>query len=291
MISVVIPAYNEGGAIRETVEEARSVLTGAGYADPEIIIVNDGSSDDTAAEAERAGAKVLTNPHNMGYGFSLKRGIAAAKNELIVITDADRTYPFGSVIPMLERKKEGFDLVVGARTGENYRESALKMLLRRVLRAFVEFVAGRRIPDINSGLRVFDRSTVMPFFPRLCNTFSFSTSQTLAYMMTAKFVCYVDIPYNARKGKSHVRMLRDSLKTMQYITEAAVYYNPLKIFVLITLGMLLLALIGGIVRLATGSAGGMLFTAALTGAVTAFCFGLLAVLLKQIMDRDGKGGA
>ena len=108
MISVVIPAYNEGGAIRETVEEARGVLTGAGYVDPESIIVNDGSSDDTAAEAERAGAKVLTNPHNMGYGFSLKRGIAAAENELIVITDADRTYPFGSVIPMLERKKEGF---------------------------------------------------------------------------------------------------------------------------------------------------------------------------------------
>ncbi len=103
--------------------------------------------------------------------------------------------------------------------------------------------------------------------------------------MTAKFVCYVEIPYNARKGKSHVKMLRDSLKTMQYITEAAVYYNPLKIFLLMTLLMLALAVCGGIVRIATGTAGVVLFAVGLAGAVITFCFGLLAVLLKQIMDK------
>lgn len=289
MISVVIPAYNEQDAIRYTVEEARKVLEDGGYSDFEIIIVNDGSKDNTAAEAEAAGARVVTNPHNMGYGFSLKRGIAAAKNELIAITDADMTYPFEKVIEMIEEKKKGFDLVVGARTGENYRESFLKMNLRKILRMFVEFVAGRKIPDINSGLRVFDRSTVMPFFPRLCNTFSFSTSQTLAYMMNAKFVKYVEIPYNARKGKSHVKMFRDSLKTMQYILEAAVYYNPLKIFLLTTFVMLLISFISFMLKLIFDfNACATLAVMALMGAVITFCFGLLAVLLKQIMDRSGK---
>lgn len=286
MISVVIPAYNEQDAIAATVLEAKKVLEDGGYRDFEIIIVNDGSSDETAAEAEKAGARVLTNPHNMGYGYSLKRGISAAKNELIAITDADMTYPFDQVIPMIAEKNKGFDLVVGARTGENYRESFLKSILRKILRTFVEFVTGRKIPDINSGLRVFDRSTVMPYFPRLCNTFSFSTSQTLAYMMTAKFVKYVPIPYHARKGKSHVKMFRDSLKTLQYITEAAVYYNPLKMFALMTAIMLLLALGGLIFRLAFGMHGATtLMIVALVGAVIVFSFGLLAVLLKQIMDK------
>lgn len=288
MISVVIPAYNEQDAIAATVAGARGVLESAGYEGFEVIIVNDGSSDDTEAEARRAGARVLTNPHNMGYGFSLKRGIEAANNELIAITDADMTYPFDRIIPMIEEKRKGFDLVVGARTGDHYRESFVKMTLRRILRTFVEFVAGRKIPDINSGLRVFDRSTILPYFPRLCNTFSFSTSQTLAYMMTAKFVKYVDIPYHARKGKSHVKLLRDSLKTLQYITEAALYYNPLKIFVLMTSVMLLCGLVGLIIRLGWGLFGGtLLFVISIVGAIIVFCFGLLATLLKQIMDKRG----
>ena len=291
MISVVIPALNEEDAIASTVSEARAVLDKAGYTGYEIIIVNDGSSDRTAEIAEASGAVVLTNAHNMGYGFSLKRGIAAAKNELIAITDADMTYPFEYVIPMIEEKKKGFDLVVGARTGEHYRESFFKMVLRRVLRFFVEFVTGRRIPDINSGLRVFDRSTVMQYFGRLCNTFSFSTSQTLAYMMTAKFVQYVDIPYHARKGRSKVKMFRDSLKTLQYITEAALYYNPLKIFMLMTLAMLGLGLAGLLIRFLFGSHGGTtLFIFSLIASVIVFCIGLLAVLLKQIMDSGSKNG-
>lgn len=285
MISVVIPAFNEEGSIKSTVEEARAVLEGAGYKGFEIIIVNDGSSDGTAEAASAAGAKVVTNPHNMGYGFSLKRGITAAENELIAITDADMTYPFDRIIPMIEEKKKGFDLVVGARTGKNYRESFVKMTLRKLLRLFVEFVAGRKIPDINSGLRVFDRSTVMPYFGRLCNTFSFSTSQTLAYMMTGKFVKYVEIPYNSRKGKSHVKMFRDSLKTLQYITEAAIYYNPLKLFVLMTLLLIVMAIVGLLLRLIFSLHGGTLLMAfSLVGAVIVFSFGLLAVLLRQIMN-------
>ena len=130
-----------------------------------------------------------------------------ANNELIAITDADQTYPFEYIPKMLEKKKEGFDLVVGARTGKYYRQNILKSILRRMMKFLVEFVSEKKIKDINSGLRIFDKSLVVKYFPRLCNTFSFTTSQTLAYLMNNHFVTYVDIPYNKRIGKSKIHLI------------------------------------------------------------------------------------
>ena len=231
MISVVIPAYNEEQSIEATIDEIKKVMKkNKIYKKSEIIIVNDGSSDNTASIAQKCGAVVITNPTNMGYGFSLKRGIKAAKNETIVITDADLTYPFDVVPEMLEKKKEGFDLVVAARTGKYYRQSIFKSILRKMLKRLVEFVSEKKIKDINSGLRIFDKSLVIKYFPRLCDTFSFTTSQTLAYFMNNHFVTYIDIPYNKRVGKSKIKLFRDSLKSMKYILESCVYYNPLKVF-------------------------------------------------------------
>ena len=195
----------------------------------EIIVINDGSSDNTKQEAISKGAIVLDNPHNIGYGYSLKKGIEQAKNETIVITDADLSYPFACVPEMLKIKEKGYDLVVGARTGKYYKESIFKSILRKIMKRFVEYVSGKKIKDVNSGLRVFDKTTVMKYFPRLCDTFSFTTSQTLAYMMNNLFVYYVDIPYNKREGKTKVKLFKDSLKSMRYILESGIYYNPLKV--------------------------------------------------------------
>lgn len=289
MISVVIPAMNESGAIGDTVRQAKAILEEAQLSPYEIIVVNDGSKDDTAAEAEEAGARVLTNPHNLGYGFSLKRGIQDAAYETIVITDADMTYPFEYIPQMLEEKARGFDLVVGARSGKNYRESFGKSILRRILRSFVEYVAGRKIPDINSGLRVFDRSTVMEYFDTLCDTFSFTTSQTLAYMMTGRFVHYISIPYHERAGRTKVRLLRDSFRTMQYILEASLYYNPWKIFTLFSIICILLS-IGGffLSHFAHLQVGYLLGVGGLLVALLVFCAGLLSVQLKHMYEHNKK---
>ncbi len=287
MISVVIPAMNEGSAIGSTVHEASSILDQAQIAPYEIIVVNDGSSDNTATEAKAAGARVINNPHNMGYGFSLKRGITNAQYETIVITDADMTYPFECVPAMLEAKKQGYDLVVGARTGKNYRESFFKSILRKILRGFVQYVAGRKIPDINSGLRVFDRSTVMRYFDTLCDTFSFTTSQTLAYMMTGRFVLYTEIPYLERAGKTKVHLLRDSLRTMQYVLEASLYYNPWKIFTLFSIICIILSLIGFLIsHYAHLQVGYLLGVGGLLVALVVFCAGLLSVQLKHIYEKN-----
>ena len=222
----------------------------------------------------------------MGYGFSLKRGISASKNDTIVITDADLTYPFDVVPQMIKIKNEGYDLVVGARTGKYYRQSLMKSILRKILKVLVEFVSGKKIKDINSGLRVFDKKTIIKYFPRLCDTFSFTTSMTLAYLMNNHFVYYIDIDYRKRDGKSKIKLIKDSLKSLKYILESCIFYNPLKIFTLLSIFCIILSIIGFLFsHFANIHAGYILGIGGLLVSIMIFALGLLAVLLKQIMDK------
>jgi len=196
MFSVIIPAYNEESVIKSTIEELKKIFIETGFVDAEIILVDDGSSDKTSEASEKAGAVTIRHPHNIGYGRSLKDGILAAKHDTIVITDADGTYPLEMIPALLKEYKKGFNMVVGARQGENYDESLKKKILRLILKKLVEFTAGRKIPDINSGLRVFSREEILPYFSKLCDTFSFTTSLTLAYMMNGKLLCQDTSVYN-----------------------------------------------------------------------------------------------
>jgi polyisoprenyl-phosphate glycosyltransferase len=288
MISIVIPALNEAGGIAGTIGALCEMLEGAGIADAEIVVVDDGSSDDTGAIALSAGASVVRHPHNVGYGQSLKTGILAARHDSIVIIDADLTYPAAAIPRLLARFEQGFDMVVGARTGHHYEGGAFKGPLRQVLKFVVEFSAGRSIPDANSGLRVFNRKTVTPYLPHLCNTFSFTTSLTLAYMMTGRFVDYLPIDYHARVGRTKVRLFMDSLRTLQYIVQAIIYYSPLKLFLLLTLLTILLAVGGFLGSALTGlNAFYYLGIGGLLVSILVFALGLLADLLRQILVRTG----
>ncbi len=228
--SVIVPAFNEEKAIALVVDAIRALPHS-----PEVIVVDDGSTDATADAARRCNATVIRHPSNAGYGKSIMDGIRMAQNDIIVITDADGTYPIESIPHLIHKIEEGFEMVVGARSGTAYRGSFLKMPARIVLKFLVEFVTGRSIPDINSGLRAFRKSTVMPYFPHLCQGFSFTTTITLIYMLTAKLVTYIPISYSRRIGRSKVRVVRDSLRTLQYVTEVVVTFNPLKFFLLLSI--------------------------------------------------------
>ncbi|MBM3467961.1 MAG: glycosyltransferase family 2 protein [Alphaproteobacteria bacterium] len=290
MISTIIPAYNEEKSILQTLDQIKKILEGMKISSWEIVVVDDGSKDETPellkTLSKEPNIKVVRHPHNLGYGRSLKDGILAAKYDTIVITDADMTYPFEKLGDLLKEYEKNFDMVVGKRTGQFYRESVIKSPLRKILKFLVEFTAGRSIPDINSGFRIFSKATVTKYFKHLCDTFSFTTSMTLAYMMTGKTVHYIDIPYHERKGQTKVRLFKDSLRTLQYILQAINYYNPLKIFILFAM-LCFMGAIGGFFlstffKLSTG------FYLGIGGLLTCLiimCFGLIADLLKQIMDK------
>ncbi|MBI3506455.1 MAG: glycosyltransferase family 2 protein [Proteobacteria bacterium] len=282
MITVVVPAFNEQDAIVDTIAQIRAMFATAGWADGEIVVVDDGSADATAERATSAGVRVIRHPMNAGYGRSLKDGIRAARHPIVAITDADGTYPIGRIPDLVAKLEQGFDMAVGARQGAAYRESAVKHPLRLLLRGLVEFTAGQRIPDPNSGLRVFRRDDIVPLFAQLSNAFSFTTSSTLAYMLTGRFVAYLPIDYATRVGTTKVRLLRDSLRTLQYILQAIVFYNPLKLFLALGGSMLLVSaaslgvgLVAGIDTLRLFGIGGLLVSV-LIGAL-----GCLAELVRQ----------
>ncbi len=228
--SVIVPALNEEQGIASVIRRLQRLSPS-----PEIIVVDDGSSDRTAEIALTEGAKVVPHPVPSGYGRSLKDGIHAASHDIIAITDADGTYPVERLTDLLSVLERGADMVVGARQGKYYRGTFLKMPARVVFKWLVEFTTGRSIPDINSGLRVFRRSQVLPYFDALCNGFSFTTTITLIYSLTGKIICYEPIDYGKRSGASKVRIIRDSLRTLQYITETIARFNPIKLFLLLTL--------------------------------------------------------
>lgn len=240
MISIILPCYNEENAIVDCVKEIKFEVEKI-KKEFEIIVVDDGSTDKSFNKIKECDVKFISHPHNLGYGSALKSGIAEAKYDTILISDIDGSYPAKHIPELLkiffdsQQNSKGLDMLVGARKGKVYDGSPLKFIFRKFLKFLVEWTTGRKIIDTNSGMRVFSKKTINNFLPRLCNTFSFTTSMTLAYMLNGKFVKYEPIEYYVRTGKSHVKILRDSLRTLQYIIEAITYYNPLKLFLLIFL--------------------------------------------------------
>lgn len=238
-LSILIPAYNEQGGIRRTLEELLQVL--AGLNRPyEVIVINDGSRDDTVAQATMPGVRVISHPTNIGYGNALKTGILNARHEWVGIIDADGTYPCEDLPLLLEQMDKGFNMVVGERANIHKHDKPFKRLMRRIYKSSIRFLAGNNIRDPNSGFRIFEKCIALEFLDFLCGTFSFTTGLTILAFEKPYFVGYVPIEYRVRVGKSHVRHVRDSIRTIQLIVQGITYYNPLKFFVLLTMAMVVL---------------------------------------------------
>jgi polyisoprenyl-phosphate glycosyltransferase len=282
MVSVLIPAYNEESAIERTVVSVRESLTSASI-EHEIIVIDDGSTDRTASQADSAGAVVLQHPANRGYGRALKSGLRRAAGEHVAIIDADGSYP-AEVLPSLLAQLAAFDMVVGARQGAHYRGSHAKWIGRRALERMVLFVTGVRVPDVNSGLRVFRKQIALDHIATFGNGFSFTTTLTLAMLLEGHFVEYVPVPYHPRVGSSKVRLRRDVLRTMQILTNAVIAYNPIKIFLVLTY-LVALALVSSLLLdwvVAGGDHTGAILIVGSSAALLIFGMGLLAEALRRL---------
>ncbi|MBI4781132.1 MAG: glycosyltransferase family 2 protein [Oscillatoriophycideae cyanobacterium NC_groundwater_1537_Pr4_S-0.65um_50_18] len=227
--SLIIPAYNEQLGIAPVLQQLQTILNDA-QCEYEIIVVNDGSTDDTGKLLRsHPGIRLIEHRRNLGYGAALKTGIRNAQHPLIVITDADGTYP-NERIPELVTLATQSDMVVGARIGANVKYSKIRRIPKWFLVNFAQWLTQSKIPDLNSGLRVFRKSTVERFLNILPNTFSFTTSITVAMLMNNYLVHYEPIDYHMRVGKSKIKPIRDTLRFVQLIVRTGVYFAPLRVF-------------------------------------------------------------
>lgn len=272
-LTFIIPAYNEEKGLKSTLERL-SVALAALDIPSEITVVNDGSTDGTRAIAEDfPGINVINHPINTGYGSAIKTGILHARHGWIGIVDADGTYDIEQLPLLVDKMRQGFDMVVAARTNVTDLDRPFKRWCRKAFIGVLNVLVAARIVDPNSGFRIFRKEMAMTFFPFLCNTFSFTTSITLFAFGEGYFVTYVPMQYSKRQGKSKVRHFRDSLRLAQLVLQGITFFNPVKFFLI--LAMLLLTLVslpaGIFAALGWGSlAAGWL----ITGVTTAMLVGL-----------------
>jgi len=238
-ISIVVPAYNEGESILQMLKDLKEALLKI-TRETEIIVVDDGSADATGSLAEQAGVRVIHHPVNYGYGRSILSGIDVSTHDTIAILDADGSYPCENLPALIKHYDNGFDMVVGAREGVHYYQSFMKRCLRMIFNFLAEFSTGRRIPDINSGMRIFRKSPVMELRNSISTGFSFTTTITLLFFLNGLFVGFQPIPYRKRIGSSKVRLGRDGLRSLQIIVTVIAKFNPLKLYFL----LLIMNLIG-----------------------------------------------
>lgn len=201
----------------------------------ELLVVEDGSTDGTRGklselEKEFEVLTVIEHGVNRGYGAALKTGFKAAKYEVVVITDADATYPEDRIVDLLAKVDEGAEMAVGSRTGASVHVPLIRRPAKWALRQLASYLAGVKIPDLNSGLRAFRRDLVMQYLPILPEGFSFTTTITLASLTNHHRVAYIDIDYAHRAGKSKIAPIKDTLRFTALILRTVTYFNPLKVF-------------------------------------------------------------
>ncbi len=280
-LSMVIPAYDEEASIGAVVEEAREVLESLGVRG-EVLVVDDCSRDRTGEIAEESGATVIRNVQNSGYGYSLMRGIRHARHDAVAIVDGDGSYPVRRFPELFEEFRRGNAMVVGSRRGDHYAGSVRMRALRWLFSALTSFIAGRWVPDVNSGMRILEREKVLPLFRHMSYGFSFTTSITLLFMMRALPVAYVPVEYRKRSGSSKVSYFRDSLRALQIIASITARLNPIKLFLLAAVvnALLMLPLVGLLAL--SGNAGVPLVLVIETSAILVG----LGLLVEALVDKS-----
>jgi glycosyltransferase involved in cell wall biosynthesis len=227
-VSVIIPACNEAAHVADQLRRVDEVMRESGWR-YEILLIDDGSTDGTAEAAIGAGVgRVIRRPENRGYGAALKLGIGLAQYGWILITDADGTYP-ADAIPSLLARHDSSSMVVGARTGAVVKVPLARRPAKWFLNRLASYLAGRHLPDINSGLRLMRTSFVRQYEHLLPDGFSFTTTITLSAACNRHPLTYVPIDYHARLGESKIRP-RHAYDFTLLIVRTIVFFNPLKVF-------------------------------------------------------------
>jgi len=227
--SVVIPAFNEADAVARVVQDLASAARWH-----EIIVVDDGSTDGTAASAEAAGAIVVRHPYNKGNGAAVKSGIRRATGEVILIIDADGQHPPADALRLVSRIGE-YDLVVGARSGAT-QANLRRRLGNNTLNWLASYLADLPIPDLTSGFRAARASALREFLHLLPNRFSTPTTTTLAFIRAGYNVAFEPIEAAQRSGQSKIRLVSDGGRFFLIMLKVVTIFSPLRVFLPLSIG-------------------------------------------------------
>ncbi|WP_333661244.1 glycosyltransferase family 2 protein [Acinetobacter sp.] len=280
LISIVLPAKNESAAIGQTIEKIKllSMIH-------EVIVVNDGSMDDTKEAAEKAGAKVVSHPYSKGNGAAIKTGARAATGEIIIFMDADGQHDPQDIPRLLEKIEQGYDLVVGARQ-KGSQASVGRGVANKLYNNLATYMTEHLVEDLTSGFRAVRAEKFREFLYLLPNGFSYPTTSTMAFFRAGYSVAYVPIHAAKRIGKSHINPMKDGIRFFLIIFKIATLFSPLKMFLPISVVLFLMA---------TGWYGYTLYefgrftnmSALLyTGSVMIFLMGLISEQITALMYKD-----
>jgi glycosyltransferase involved in cell wall biosynthesis len=232
-VTIVVPAMNEAAAIGGVVTELLAI---APWRD--VLVVDDGSTDETAARASAAGARVIRHPYRKGNGAAVKSGIRAADSEYILIVDGDGQHPPADTLRLAARLGE-FDLVIGARSGQTH-AGWMRRMGNGALNGLASYLTDRTIPDLTSGFRGASRAQLLEFIHLLPNGFSTPTTTTMCFLRAGYSVAFEPVEARPRLGTSKIRLSRDGPKFLLIMLRVMTIFSPLRVFLPISAAAFLL---------------------------------------------------
>jgi len=223
-LSFIIPAKNEAGGLSKLLPGLR-----AAYPKAQIIVSDDGSTDNTSSVAREVGVEVVSSPYSMGNGAAIKRGVGVAAGDVLVMMDGDGQHLVEDIDSLLKRLDDGFDMVVGARNREG-QANVGRGLANALYNRLASWMTGQTVRDLTSGFRVARADKFREFMHLYPNGFSYPTTSTMAFFRSAYPVAYVPINVQKRIGRSHIRPFRDGVRFLLIIFKIATLYSPVKLF-------------------------------------------------------------
>ena len=224
LLSIVLPAKNEAPGLTKLLPKLKAL-----FPEAEILVINDGSSDDTVKVAENAGARVVSHPYSMGNGAAIKTGARCAKGDIIVFMDSDGQHDPEDIPAMLAKLDEGFYMVVGARNSSS-QASLFRRFANNFYNRLATYMSGYKIEDLTSGFRAVRAVRFRKFLYLLPNGFSYPTTSTMAFFRSGFPVTYIPIHAGKREGKSHIKIINDGVRFFIIILKIGALFSPMRLF-------------------------------------------------------------
>lgn len=279
-VSIVLPSKNEAASLVIFLPELKKQ-----YPDAEIIVVDDGSSDETVAICHENEVKVVSHPYCKGNGAAIKTGARTATEDIIVFMDADGQHAPQDIKRLLKEMDNGFDLVVGARDRSS-QASAGRSIANRFYNKLASWMVGHPVKDLTSGFRAVRREKFLEFIHLLPNGFSYPTTSTMAFFRAGYSVKYIPITAHKRIGKSHINLVRDGLRFLLIIFKIGTLFSPLKIFVPISMSLFFTGIAYYLYTFITAGRFTNMSATILSSSLLVFLIGLVSEQITQLVYKN-----